>query len=334
MDSNTTPTPHQLLAVIRMQTKIAKMGLDLAGVMSLVTEQTLTVIGALGAVVELAEGDDMVYRAVAGAAHNLLGVRLPRSHSLSGLCMTANMAVLSEDCEVDDRVNRDVCRRIGVRSLVTAPLIHQDIPVGALKVYANVPYAFSDADVTLLSLMAETIAAAMYRSAKFGEDALFRQATLDALTGLANRALFFDRFYYSISRARRERSGFGVLILDMDGLKPINDQFGHRAGDAALKEIGRRLSLELRQSDTVARLGGDEFGLILSPMDRREDLILVVRRIVERCNQYFSFEGRILPLRVSIGEALYPDDGEEIEPLLEVAEHKMHLLKRQYHSFH
>jgi diguanylate cyclase (GGDEF)-like protein len=323
------PTPAQLLAVIRTQTEIVKLGLDLSGVMELVAQEVQAITRAAGAVVELAEGDDMVYRAVAGTAAGQLGLRLRRASSLSGLCVHTVRALRCDDAESDPRVNVEACRKVGLRSMVVVPLIHHDQAVGVLKVISPAPSAFGEGDVKVLALMSELIAAATFHAAKYGTDELFRRATRDDLTGLANRALFYDRLRHALAQARRRSQRVGVLMLDMDGLKQINDQHGHRAGDAAIKELARRISADARKSDTAARLGGDEFGLVLSAVEDREGALVASRRIAERVEQPFSFEGVPLRMGASVGVAICPDDSEQPDSLVEIADQAMYVTKRQ-----
>ena len=322
-------TAAQLLAIIATQTEIARLGLDLGSVMALVAERAQTITHASGAVVELVEGDDMVYRAVAGDAAGMLGVRLKRNASLSGLCVESAETLRCDDSDVDPRVDREACRRVGLRSMVVVPLIHEGGAVGVLKVCSPAVAAFDDGDSRVLALMSELIAAAMFHATRYGADELFRQATSDQLTGLANRALFMDRLRHAIASSYRTQRRLAVLMLDMDGLKPINDTFGHRAGDAALQELARRIAAELRQSDTVARLGGDEFAYLLSTVPDRESAQVVAQRIARRCNRAFDFEGQTLHLGVSVGVAIGPDDGDEPEVLLELADRDMYAAKRR-----
>jgi diguanylate cyclase (GGDEF)-like protein len=321
-------TPAQFLSVIATQTEIAKLGLHLDGVMALVAERAQPITGASGAVVEMADGEDMVYEAAAGVAAGLLDLRLKRKNSLSCLCVELAATLQCDDSESDPRVDREACRRVGLRSMVVVPLIHHGRAIGALKVVSPRQAAFGESDVRLLSLMSELIAASMYHAATYGADELFRQATTDQLTGLANRALFFDRLRQGIVHAKREGARLGVVMIDMDGLKPINDRYGHRAGDAAIAEIGRRIAEGARKSDTVARLGGDEFAVLLLTVDSREGTLLAARRIAERCNRPFDFEGRRLPIGASLGIAIYPDDTEQPERLAEIADQAMYTAKR------
>jgi len=322
-------TNDRLLSVIRTQTEIAKLGLDLGGVMTLVAQRAQELARADGAVVELPEGDDMVYSAATGLTAPHLGLRLLRRNSLSGLCMEANEPLYCRDSEIDGRVSREACRLIGLRSMIVVPLRHDDHAVGVLKVLSKRPNAFPYEDLELLAMMSELIAASMYHSARLGESELFQQATHDALTGLPNRALFFERLRLCLAQAERDGRRCGVLALDMDGLKPINDTFGHRAGDAALRELANRLRAVARTADTVARLGGDEFGIILSSVDDREAAEHAVHRYGSALeNAAIEFEGQVLPLKASIGLALFADDAQDLADLLDFADKAMYANKR------
>jgi diguanylate cyclase (GGDEF)-like protein len=318
-----------LLEIIGVQTEIAKMGLDLGGVMQLVTQRTQMLTGAAGAVVELAEGNEMVYRAAAGIAEPQLGLRLNRTGSLSGLCVETREILCCEDSDTDVRVDREACRKVGLRSMLVVPLNHLDSTVGVLKVVSPAVDAFSSSDIQVLGLMSELIAAAMYHAAKFETSELYHRATHDGLTGLANRALFYDRLRQCLIQAERHSERVGILNLDMDGLKPINDQYGHQAGDAAIKEFSARINGASRKSDTVARIGGDEFGIILSRVDSRQGAQQQQRRLAEKIDTPFQFHQHQLPLGASIGLAVFPDDGTKMEALLEKADQSMYEMKRQ-----
>jgi diguanylate cyclase (GGDEF)-like protein len=317
-----------LLEIIRTQSDIAKLGLDLGGVMAFVAERAEQLTGAQGAAVELAEGDDMVYRAASGSVANMLGLRLARETSLSGLCVSTGEILRCDDSETDPRVDRDACRRVGLRSMVVAPLKHLETTVGALKVLAPEVSAFSDYDIEALSLISGLIAAAMFHAARYETSELYLLATHDALTGLPNRALFYDRLRQSVDLAARSAGGLGVLNLDMDGLKPINDRYGHRAGDAAIKETASRIARNCRRVDTAARVGGDEFAMILPGIGTREDAEAHSQRIAEKVREPFEFEGQAIELGVSVGIAVLPEDGMEMTALVERADRAMYEAKR------
>ncbi len=317
-----------LLEIIRAQSDIAKLGLDLGGVMAFVAQRSERLTRAQGAAVELAEGDDMVYRAASGSVANLLGLRLARQTSLSGLCVSSGEILRCDDSESDARVDREACRRAGLRSMIVTPLRHLETTVGVLKVMAPQVNAFNDADVQTLSLMSELIAAAMFHAAQHETSELYLRATHDALTGLPNRALFYDRLRQSVDLAVRSSGALGVLNLDMDGLKPINDRYGHRAGDAAIKETAARIARNSRRVDTAARVGGDEFAMILPGIDGRSDAEVHSQRLAEKLGEPFEFEGQPIELGVSVGIAVLPEDGTEMTALIDEADRSMYEAKR------
>lgn len=149
----------------------------------------------------------------------------------------------------------------------------------------------------------------------------------DILTALPNRILFYDRLNQAITRARRDNELFAVLFLDLDGFKIINDTFGHDVGDALLIEVAKRIVACVRDSDTVARMGGDEFTVILSNVRTLNSKDRVVKKIGEAIARPFVLNGRKCSVSVSIGIALYPDNGKTAEQLVKIADAAMYLAK-------
>lgn len=323
---------ERTVSVIRMQTEVAKLGLDLNGVINCVVVQAEQLTQACGAVIELVDGEEMVYRAVSGTAANQLNLRLKKATSLSGLCVSLSRPIRCDDSETDPRVNREACRKVGARSMIVVPLIHLGVAVGVLKVFSPKPAHFNEADISILDMCSELIAASMYHATKYGADELYRRATKDALTGLSNRAAFDERLRIGLAAAKRDQQRLALFMIDMDGLKPINDNHGHRAGDAALIEIGRRLSNETRESDTVARLGGDEFAVILVNVTDERDARLAALRMTDHCECPFSFEGTALKMGASIGVSIYPDHCSTANQLIESADLEMYQRKRERKS--
>ncbi|HEY9857540.1 MAG TPA: ATP-binding protein [Stenomitos sp.] len=154
----------RLSAIIATQQAIAVQGQDFDAVMRLITERSQTLTRADGAVIELAEGDEMVYRYASGTAEASLGMRLNRDGSISGLSIMTGEILLCHDSEVDDRVDREACRRVGCRSLIVVPLRHEQTLVGVLKVMAGTSAAFDAHDLNTLQLMAGFIGTAMHRA--------------------------------------------------------------------------------------------------------------------------------------------------------------------------
>lgn len=154
-----------------------------------------------------------------------------------------------------------------------------------------------------------------------------RQALTDPLTGLSNRALFQDRLRWALDQAERDRLPVAVIYLDLDDFKPINDQFGHAAGDYTLIEVGSRLKSCLRRGTTVARLGGDEFGIVVSGLGSRDNAEDLVRRLLARLQEPLAYQGASFQVSASIGVSLYPEDGADVETLVAAADRAMYRRK-------
>jgi diguanylate cyclase (GGDEF)-like protein/PAS domain S-box-containing protein len=151
----------------------------------------------------------------------------------------------------------------------------------------------------------------------------------DALTGLPNRLLYADRLSQAVAQAHRLGHRVGVLFLDLDRFKVINDSLGHSRGDLLLKEVALRLLSCVREGDTVARLGGDEFTLILPGVQQAQGAARVAEKILEAMRQPFDLAGRELYVTASVGISLYPDDGRDTEALLKFADTAMYRAKDQ-----
>ena len=322
------PSREQLMQVIQIQTELAKLGLDLGGVMQFIVEQTLDLLEADGAVIELAEEGEMVYRAASGIARGQLGLRLIVDGSLSGLCVHTGEPQTCDDSETDGRVDRDACRKVGLRSMIVLPLKHRGESVGVIKAISSQPAKFLPRDITLLGMLTEMVAASMFFSAKYDSDDLFIKATHDEMTGLANRALFMDRLRNIVSLDMRHNTLSGLLMIDMDGLKKVNDQYGHRTGDAVLIEFARRLKEVTRKTDTAARMGGDEFAVLITPLDDPSGIDSLISRLEEINETPLEFEGQRFLLKASIGYVLIPQEGTDPDMLLDKADRRMYAEKR------
>ncbi|EAR62716.1 putative bifunctional diguanylate cyclase/phosphodiesterase [Neptuniibacter caesariensis] len=161
------------------------------------------------------------------------------------------------------------------------------------------------------------------------QDKLLHQATYDHLTGLPNRALALDRLSVAISRSRRNKTSVGLLFVDLDNFKKINDTLGHEVGDLHLKEISNRLGYCFREEDTIARLGGDEFLVILPDLDSPKQVEEVCERILATAMQPVTINGYEFSTSASIGVTIYPDDGYEPSGLLRNADAAMYQAKAQ-----
>ena len=161
------------------------------------------------------------------------------------------------------------------------------------------------------------------------EEAIKYLAYYDDVTGLPNQVLLKDRLKLELAHARRNRQKIGVMLLDLDHFKQVNDAFGHNTGDWLLQRVGQRLKNFLRNSDTVARTGGDEFVLLLPELNRVEDAFKVAEKVLKAMREPFVFDGQRLDITTSIGIAIYPDDGENGDVLIKNAETAMYLAKER-----
>ena len=149
----------------------------------------------------------------------------------------------------------------------------------------------------------------------------------DFLTGLPNRMLLNDRVNRAIALAARHKKKAAVLFLDLDGFKHINDSLGHPIGDQLLQSIAKRLVCCVRNSDTVSRQGGDEFIVLLSEVERAEDIVIMTRRILQALAEAHSIDERVLHITTSIGVTIYPEDGPDAETLIKNADTAMYQAK-------
>ncbi|AGA25286.1 sensor domain-containing diguanylate cyclase [Singulisphaera acidiphila] len=296
-----------LSRILTVQTEIGRVGRDINKVMALVAERSQTLTTANGAVVELADGEDMVYHAGSGAATGHRGTRIAVASCLSGLCVRTGEVLHSEETRTDPRVNQEACRRIGIRSMIVAPLVYGGRTVGVLKVFSPSPWRFDDRDVCTLQLMAGFASAAMGHAAESkarlilldertkamealrrseeqltGQLGLTRQlnrelkqanrqlaeiARTDGLTGLKNRRHFDEALQEGYSFMSRRGEPVSVVMVDVDEFKRYNDSYGHQAGDEVLRAVATALQASARRHDTVARFGGEEFALLLLGAD-------------------------------------------------------------------
>ena len=162
---------------------------------------------------------------------------------------------------------------------------------------------------------------------KQAESLMRFQAYHDLLTGLPNRTLFRDRLSLAISHSKRSGSKVAVMFVDLDRFKIINDSLGHSVGDQLIQAVARRTSEILREGDTLSRFGGDEFTLLLPNIRSQEDAVIIAKKILLELKQPFFIENNELYISGSIGIAIYPDHGEQIEQLIQNADIAMYHIK-------
>lgn len=161
------------------------------------------------------------------------------------------------------------------------------------------------------------------------EEMIAYMAFHDPLTGLPNRRLFDDRLYVALEFTKRNRKKLAVMLTDLDKFKEINDTMGHQMGDSLLKEVATRMAGLVRKSDTLARMGGDEFMVLLQPdINTIEDVRIVANRFIKSFSKPFNCDGTELKVSSSLGIAVYPDHGEDVETLISHADIAMYEAKK------
>ena len=182
-------------------------------------------------------------------------------------------------------------------------------------------------DFATMDELADRISVALTNMAR--ARSLYRQANYDALTGLVNRQAFSDRVAEAVRRAERDGLRGGILFLDLDRFKQINDTEGHLTGDELLRQIAGRLERQVRGTDTVARLGGDEFAIIAAESDTDGMLTNLCHRLIASVNEPVEIDGRRHEVDVSVGVSVFPDDGADVGSLLMKADVAMYEAKSQ-----
>lgn len=222
-----------------------------------------------------------------------------------------------------DTVRRAVQVNPNVPMVIMSGDDDMDTAIGALRIGAQDFLPKSQLDNQTLE---RTIQYSIRRKEK--ERQLTSKAYYDSLTGLANRALLYERWKRSLARSQRAGRNVGVLIADIDDFKRVNDCFGHDAGDALLRDFSARLMSGVRQSDIVARLGGDEFVVVLESVGGKSEIDAVRNKLTDHMKSSFSYDGKQIRYAASIGGAMTdPAESEDLMLVLRRADDDMYQFK-------
>ena len=214
--------------------------------------------------------------------------------------------------------------RHGLQAAMAAPVHEDGRVIGSLLLSSFRPgRVFSRAEQDMLSSFAEHASLALTDARRV--DTMLHQALHDALTGLPNRALFTDRIQHALIQGRRRGTACGVIFLDLDRFKTVNDSLGHGAGDELLVAVARRIDESLRSADTAARLGGDEFAVLLEDLGGTDEAVMVAERITAALAAPVLVQGHEVYVKVSVGIAVGRQEASE---LLRQADVAMYRAKR------
>lgn len=313
---------------------------DLPAVQRIVRTTARELTGADGATFVLRDGDLCHYADEDAIAPLWKGKRFPLQACVSGWVMLNRQPAVIPDIFNDPRVPVEAYRPTFVKSLAMVP-IRQLSPIGAIGNYWARIYRPSDGDLALLQALADTTAVAMENVQVYAgleqrvqartvelEEAnreIQRLLLTDELTGVYNRRGFMVLAEQAMKRCRREARLVIAVFIDVDGLKVVNDQYGHESGDAMIVDVARAIKATFREVDIIGRLGGDEFCVLV--LENEMDSTQVRRRLQEKLDD-FSRAERPFRLSASVGVATLETEDEPLDALLARADQAMYFEKR------
>ncbi|MDP2872426.1 MAG: GAF domain-containing protein [Bacillota bacterium] len=277
-------------------------------------------------VILLAEPDsnDLLIEAEIGFGSSHHRYRIPAGRGVTGWVAEQGVPLLVKDVENDPRYIAGPSS--GIRSELAVPLIARGRVIGVLDIESEVPNAFTTEDLYLISAVAGQISTAIEVSQQHEQVA--RAAIVDGLTGLYNHSYFYRRLEEEMARSKRHGRPLVVGIADVDKLKEVNDEYGHLAGDAVLREIAACLRAMLRKSDIVARYGGDEFGLIMPDTDLPDAGMISQRFQAELHSRLIKTDKHEITLpTLALGLAVFPLEGDSPDALVSKADERLYVQK-------
>ena len=273
-------------------------------------------------------------------AEMLEGMRIPAGAGKSASepiakAYSSGRAMWSRDFLHDETtaVWHERAAKYGFKASASLPLNRAGVTVGVLNLYSDNVNAFEEEAQKLLLEMSMDVSFALNRfhneaERKKEQSQLFYLSNYDSLTGLPNRAQLADHFKYALSLAKRSNGRMAVLFVDVDHFKNINDTLGYSIGDALLIEVSKRIQSVLREEDTATRLGGDEFILTLPGCDSN-GAVQVAQKLLAVISKPYQIAQYRLLVTASVGIALYPDDGSDLETLSKCADTAMYRVKQE-----
>jgi diguanylate cyclase (GGDEF)-like protein/putative nucleotidyltransferase with HDIG domain len=298
--------------------------------LALLASRLLALIPHHGIAIYIVDGSRLVTRFTAGEGAALYsGLSIPLGDGISGWVAQNNKPIVNGNPSVEPGYLNAPEKFSLHRSALSVPLPGIEGVIGALTLYHRDAGAFTKDHVRVLLAVSSKAGLTIENALRFVQ--VEATATTDPLTELPNTRSFFQNLDAALQEARRQERRLAVLVTDMDGFKMVNDQFGHATGNRVLQETAAALRRACRRGDFVARMGGDEFVLLLVDAEpdaiaqRANNLDQIVSELGARvCGATF--------LRLSAGAAYFPEDGQDAEELLAIADARMYEMKRTHHS--
>jgi diguanylate cyclase (GGDEF)-like protein len=272
----------------------------------------------------LLDENRLVLRAHSGKLTALVagGAYMPADAGLGGRALANGSPALANDVNMEPDYVPILSES---RAELSLPLLPFGQKLGVLVLSSALPNAFRDFDLQPLQSVADICAAALQNAIYF--DRVRQLAYRDGLTGVFNRRYFEMRVLQELERARRYGLVLSIIMLDVDGFKPLNDEFGHLLGDETLRQISTLLTQQMRKADIVCRYGGDEFAVLLP--ETAGDNALTAAEKLRRGVDNWEFPGVPRPITVSIGIASYPTDGASRDELVKAADDALYRAKQE-----
>jgi diguanylate cyclase (GGDEF)-like protein len=246
----------------------------------------------------------------------------------SGQETAGSSTIFVRDADPDAKITFADVWRQGFRAIFAAPIVEQPQPLlGVIALLVRDTREPDDFTREVL-LSASRMASVALEHDRM-QDELFRRAHFDPLTELPNRVLFEDRLQQAVALAGRRKSNVGVLCIDLDGFKQVNDGHGHHVGDGLLQQVAGRLTSTLRQTDTIARMGGDEFAVVVHDTRNGEGVAKICDVLVRLLAEPYTIGSTIVRTTASIGAALFPADGASCTELRRHADLAMYRAKER-----
>ncbi len=270
------------------------------------------------------EGETLRCRFATGTEADVIGSMTVRSgQGLTGWVARNRRPLVNARPSADFEAAGLPARVTMLRSALVAPLVFNDRFIGTLAVYHSKPDFYTDDHRRLLDRVSEQASAVIHNSIVFEQTQ--EDSLTDPLTGLPNTRFMFMHLTRELARAERLKSEVALLVMDLDNFKDINDSHGHHIGDRALREVAAVLRSAIRPYDICVRYAGDEFIVVLSGcgQDEAERKRGELQRAVDQV-MFEARPGRRLPIAISVGAAIYPQDGESYEALLATADSRMY----------
>jgi diguanylate cyclase (GGDEF)-like protein len=304
--------------------------LNLTELLDTILKKVLAVMetGAGGIFLIDGQSNELVLKAHQGCSAEFAKkvTRMKIGRGFAGRVALSGKPVIIGRTLTDARFDPVVLEQEGLHSLTSVPIMAKDNIMGVMCVGSYNHRDFIERDVRLLVTIANQIGMAIDNAQLY--EKTVEISFVDELTGLYNRRYLMEQIERDFTRASRQRSPLSLMMIDMDGLKAINDRYGHNEGSGFLKQLGKIIKTNTRASDVAARLGGDEF-VLLAPETDVEEAREVGERLLSETRQYRKqIEGWEVGLSISIGIATYPTHASDVEDILKKADEALYEAKR------